>query len=350
MRQLQYKTFSLKTHQKNWRINRTNVCQFELTFGCGFHCQHCYTDCYNKSRYIKNELETRQVKYILDEVYNAGVIWLCFTGGDPLTRKDFLDVYSYAKDKGFIITIFSNGYSMTDEIIRYFKKKPPFALEITLNAVTPDLYEKISQARGSFVKAMNGIGRILKANLPLKIKTEVTKENLKEIPKISKFIKSLGLKPRPDAFVHARLDRDLAPCSLRISPEEVLSLDRKKALTGCRRPSVARSRVKTGLFNCAAGGGNGLHIDPYGNIVPCVCIREPRINLLREDIQEAHKMILNWVRTRHFTYGTKCRNCPIRDYCYNCPGKAYLEKGSLEAAVDWFCELAHLNCIRRRQF
>jgi radical SAM protein with 4Fe4S-binding SPASM domain len=343
MKETQYKTFSLKTHQKNWRINRTNVCQLELTFGCGLHCQHCYTDCYNKPRYIKNELDTRQVKYILDKVYNTGVIWLCFTGGDPLTRKDFLDLYSYAKDKGFIVTIFSNGYSMTDEIIRYFKKRPPFVLEITLNAVTPDLYEKISRVRGSFVNAMNGINLILKVNLPLKIKTQVTKENLKEITQIKKFIRGLGLKPRPSTLLHSRLDRDLVPCSLRISPEEVLSLDGKMALAGCRRPSVALSRPKMNLFNCAAGDGDGLYIDPYGNIIPCICIREPRINLLREDIQEAHKRILNWVRTKYFTYDVKCRNCPIRDRCYNCPGKAYLEKGSLEAVVDWFCKLAHLK-------
>ncbi|GAF88367.1 unnamed protein product, partial [marine sediment metagenome] len=118
MREIQYKTFSLRTHKINWLLKRPNVCQFELTFGCNLHCKHCYTDCYNKPAYLKKELKTREVKFILDKVYKAGVIWLCFTGGDPLTRKDFLDIYSDAKDKGFIITLFTNGYSMTEEIAK----------------------------------------------------------------------------------------------------------------------------------------------------------------------------------------------------------------------------------------
>ncbi|MFQ5868041.1 MAG: radical SAM protein, partial [bacterium] len=87
MREIQYKTFSLRTHKKNWLLKRPNVCQFELTFGCNLHCKHCYTDCYNKPDCLKKELKTGEVKFILDKVYKAGVIWLCFTGGDPLTRK-----------------------------------------------------------------------------------------------------------------------------------------------------------------------------------------------------------------------------------------------------------------------
>lgn len=108
MEEIQYKTFSLNTHKKNWQINNPNVCQFELTFKCGLHCKYCYTDCYNKPDYSKDELSTKEIKLILNKVYDAGVIRLCFTGGDPLARKDFLDIYAYAKIKGFIITIFTN--------------------------------------------------------------------------------------------------------------------------------------------------------------------------------------------------------------------------------------------------
>ncbi|MEA3560790.1 MAG: radical SAM protein [Candidatus Omnitrophota bacterium] len=129
MKEIQYKTFSLRTHKKNWRIKRSNVCQFELTFKCGLNCSYCYVSCYNKPECIKNELTTKGVKFILDKVYNAGIIWLCLTGGDPLTREDFLEIYSYAKNKGLIITIFTNGYSMTKEIADYLEKRPPFVKE-----------------------------------------------------------------------------------------------------------------------------------------------------------------------------------------------------------------------------
>lgn len=349
MREIQYKTFSLRTHKKNWLLKRPNVCQFELTFGCNLRCKHCYTDCYNKPAYLRKELKTKEVKFILDKVYKSGVIWLCFTGGDPLTRKDFLDIYSYARDKGFIITVFTNGYSMTGEIARYFKKKPPFVIEMTLNAVTEDLYQKISQVKGSLEKVMKGIDLILKENLPLKIKTQIIKDNLEEVPKIKKFIKELGLKFRPSSDLHARLNGDSAPCNLRISPQEALRLNGKRPLSdnGCRLwqkredtpPLLSeQGRQKSDLFRCAIGGGDGINLDPYGNMFLCNLIRKPAFNLLKIDIEYASNKLLPLVRNRKFVSNSKCKGCNLREFCSWCPGRAYLEAGNEEASIPYYCE------------
>ena len=316
---------------------------------------------------MKRELTTTQVKFVIDKIYDSGAIWLCFTGGDPLTRPDFLDIYSYAKDKGFLITIFTNAYSMSKRIANYLKKRPPFVIEITLNAISKKLYEFISQIKGSYDKTTEGLNLILERNLPLKIKTQMTKDNLKELPKIKEFIEKLGLNFRPSAFLHARLDGDLFPCSLRIRPEEVIRLDRRVDLdsikeecgstdnqaneqnglnehNGNNRLNVLNKRNDY-LFRCAIGGGDGIHIDPYGNIIPCNCIREPKMNLLKESIEGARRNILDWVRGRKVNADSKCKNCSIKDLCYNCSGKALLETGNLEGQSEWCCELAHL--IRR---
>lgn len=357
MQEIQYKRFSWDTHKKNWQLKKPNVCQFELTFRCGLNCNYCYASCYNKPGYIKNELNTEQIKSILDKIYSAGVIWLCFTGGDPLERSDFLDIYSYAKDKGFIITIFTNGYSMTEEIADYLVKKPPFVIEITLNGVTKETYERISGIKDSFEKTTKGLNLILERKLPLKLKTQVTKDNLQELPKIKEFIENLGLKFRPSVFLHARLNGDLTPCSLRVKPEKVLHAPHStsQALPHIEEDNtcyVGRdtcySTLNNSLFNCAIGGGDGINIDPYGNTFPCICIREPKINLLQESVEKAQKIILDWVRSRTFTSDSKCKTCSIRKFCYNCPGKAWLEKGNLEEPIEWFCKLAYLIANRQK--
>ena len=100
----EYKDFSWSLHSQRGR--KPTVCQIELTYSCPLHCQHCYTDCYNKPSLAKNELSTAQVKLILDKCQKAGVVWLCFTGGDPVIREDFVKIYDYAKKLGFITTIF----------------------------------------------------------------------------------------------------------------------------------------------------------------------------------------------------------------------------------------------------
>jgi len=359
MKEIQYKKFSWNTHKKNWKLKRPNVCQFELTFACGLNCNYCYASCYNKGQYLKKELNTEQVKFILDKLYNSGVIWICFTGGDPLTRNDFLEIYSYAKNKGFIISIFTNGYSMSKKIADYLKDKPPFVIEITLNGVTKGSYEKISGVKNSFAETMQGLDLILERKLPLKIKTQVIKDNLEELAKIRKFVESLELKFRPSTFLHARLNGNLTPCSLRIKPEEVITF--KKAHNSeetekeCKTdvsgsPPIDRQINKKNniFFKCAILGGDGINIDPYGNMFPCISIRNPKVNLMRKEIEASRKTILTWVRTRKFNTNSLCKNCAIIQKCYRCPGKALLETKSLEKPVDWFCNLAHLITNRQK--
>lgn len=351
MKEVQYKDFSLNTHKKNWRLKRSNMCQFELTFNCDFHCLYCYSDCYNNPAGIKKELSTNQVKLILDKVYDAGCIWICFTGGDPLKRRDFLEVYSYAKQKGFIISIFTNGYSLTKKISDFLKKYPPFVIELTLNSVNKKTFEEISQVPGSYEKTIAAINVMLERKIPLKIKTMMIKNNFKELSEVEEFVRKLGLRFRPTPFIQARLDKDTVPCSLSVSPEEVFSFYGGKNVDpdniddeGCcnLRRENNNQRLNTPLFNCAAGGGDGISIDPYGKMFFCNCLREPSIDLLNQDIKDGLFELFPKMRERTFTRNALCGNCQIRHLCQSCPGKAFLEKGDMEAHLEWFCKLAHL--------
>lgn len=341
MKEIPYRSFSLRTHRKNGQLKRPNVCQFELTFRCGLRCKHCYTDCYNRSSDIKKELSTEQIKSILDKVYLSGVIWLCFTGGDPLTRKDFPEIYSHAKKKGFIITLFTNAYSMSQKMARLLKRKPPFVIEVTLNAATKKTYEKISQVKGSFEKTKRGIRLILKEKLPLKIKTQVTQDNLPEIPDIKKSTEGWGLAFRPSFDLHARLNGDLAPCHLRVAPEEVPGFKKGSEDTLCGKSDKGSNSKGDVLFHCAAGSGDGIMIDPYGNMFTCSLLRKPAFNLLKTGVNDALSKLLPTVRNRKFTTDSKCNGCDLRDTCHWCPGRAYVEKGEMEKPIEYYCKLAH---------
>ncbi len=347
-----YKDFSLKLHHGFSRNQSPATCQFELTFACGLHCRHCYTDCYNRPRYLKKELSTKKVKFILDRLRSNGILWLCFTGGDPLMREDFLELYSYARSSGFIITIFTSAYSINGKICSFFKENLPFQIEITLNAAAEGAYEMISQVRGSFKKVMRGIDLILKAGLPLKIKTDVMKSNAGELPKIKDFLKNLGLRFWPNIFLHGGLDGNLTGPLLRISPQEVLRNKKKASSKAEERASTLdlRPPFKTEqLFRCAITGGGGIYIDPYGNTFPCNYIRKPSVSLLEKDVLVARRIILEWIRTRKFGMDSECMTCAVRADCNICPGRAILETKKLDSKISWFCELARLNHAKKEE-
>lgn len=348
MEELQYKDFSLKTHQKNWHLKRPNFCQFELTFKCDFHCKYCYSGCFNRSEFIKKELSTKQVKFILDKLYEAGVIWLCFTGGDPLTRKDFLEIYDYAKQKGFIISVFTTAYSIDEGAVKYLREKPPFAIEITLNSIRKNTFETISARKETFDKSMYGIRLLAENKIPLKIKTMIIEDNKEELFEVKEFVESLGLSFRPDANIHARLDADVSACSLRIRPERVLEMDRLLCSTSLSFEQgndgfQCKQEIRDNKypFRCAAGSGDGIMIDPYGEMFFCCCLRKSSFSVFEYEIEDVQKLFFS-MRQRTFEKDSRCRYCQLVDICNSCPGKAYLETGDLEVPVEWSCELAHL--------
>lgn len=353
MKDVPYKNFSLRLHQKNWRQGRFNACQFELTFGCPLHCRYCYSDCYNNRDEIKKELKTRQVIQLLDKIYKEGVLWLCLTGGDPLGRKDFPEIYTYARKKGFLVTLFTSGVLISDAMADVLKKLPPFCVELTLNSIDREAYERISGVEGSFKKALAGIRRLKEKGIPFKIKTMALPQNYEMLDDIMGFLESLGHKLMLGHPIHARLNGDLTPCHWRLAPEKVLAIEdrlnkglpkKKIKADFAERPQSKKEQIPNPrLFRCAVGGDT-FHIDPYGHMFLCGTVRKPSINLLQGEIMEGRKQFSKLV-AKEFTTDSTCRNCLLWHICRRCPGIASLEKGDAEVPIEYFCLLARAESV-----
>lgn len=325
--------------------------QFELTHRCNLRCQHCYI--VNDTK--KKELTYKEFCRILDEIYREGCLWLCLTGGEPLLRKDFLDIYSYAYKKGFIITIFTNVTLFNKELAEYLKKFPPFCLDVTLNSVTQKTYELITQTPGSFEKAMRGIKLICKYKLPLRLKCQAMTLNFDEIPLMRKFYQELGVKFRCSILIDPRIDGSTQPCSLRLPMGKILELeDNKEVIEG--RDEVEDSfkeELQAGgegeillpsdnLFRCP-GGTWAFYVSPFGELFFCNSVRKPSLDLHKYSFKQGFYELFPSIRSAKFKTESKCRTCSLWHLCLRCPGKAQLECGDPEAPIEYYCQLA---CIR----
>jgi len=358
MRELQYKDFSRIAHKKNLRKGSANICQLELTYRCNLHCRHCYTDCFNHPRYLSQELKTKEVISIISKLSSLGVLWLCFTGGDPLMRKDFLEIYAYAKKSGFLITIFTSGCALSEEVAKYLARHPPFVMEVTLNARDKKTYEEITGVRGSYRKAMKGLDLILKNNLPLKVKTLASRQNYAQLPDLKAFLEEKNLRFRPDTVIHARLNGDKGPCKLRLRPKEIFALEKLSTSSDKEEEQVDSSpcapRLKKPVvykgplsprrvFPCVAGSLDGMFLNPYGKMFFCHCLRKPEIDFLASTAGQIEKVRREeFARFSEINYKTesKCSLCRRIEFCVTCPGKRFLETGNLESPVRYFCRLA----------
>jgi radical SAM protein with 4Fe4S-binding SPASM domain len=353
MKKIDYKIFSAYTHEKIRSIGRPSVCQFELTFKCSLNCSYCCVAGYNKPENIKKELDTARVLKALDALHALGILWLCFTGGDPLERADFREIYSYAKGKGFLITLFTTGYSMTRSIADFLARNPPFVIEITINSVDQETYEKISRVKGSYKRSMQGFELIREKQLPLKVKTMGLRQNYHTLAATKRFFEKRGIRFRFDPVIFARLDGDTAPCNSRLTPEEIADIcglfGRKSSAIGspdtCDGKSDTIIASSNLLFQCALGRGTSVNLDPSGRMFICNCIRKPSVSFLASspnNIRQALFKVFPGIARAEFATASQCRDCDVRNMCFWCPGKALLETGNREAPIRYFCELAHV--------
>ena len=136
MRVSEYGDWSLDVH-KRWATKRIPISgSIEVTQRCNNRCIHCYNNLpVGDQKAGRKELNLDEHRRILDQVAAAGCLWLLLTGGEVFVRNDFLDIYTYAKHKGFLITLFTNGTLITSDIADYIAEIPSFWIQYTMSNI-----------------------------------------------------------------------------------------------------------------------------------------------------------------------------------------------------------------------
>jgi radical SAM protein with 4Fe4S-binding SPASM domain len=298
-----------------------------------------------------NELSLDEHCRILDEITEAGCLWLTYTGGEIFARRDFLDIYTHGKKNGLLITLFTNGTLINRGIADYLSEWRPYCVEITLYGRTSEIHERVTGIPGSYERCMEGIRLLTERKLPLKIKTMALTLNEHEIWELKSFVEDdLGLEFRFDPMITPRLDHSRKPLDLRLSPAKVLELDIKDPkrmsewrtladrFDNCLQYPASDKEV----YYCKAGI-TGFGIDPYGGMNICLFSPSGKYDLRKGCFTNGWDDYLLKVRRKKISRQTKCVECMIRDMCGMCPPNSELEKGDPEEPVDFFCELAHLR-------
>ena len=344
-----YADFSLAVHGQvlSHRVPISGT--IEITRRCPLVCAHCYNNLPMNDRQARRaELTREEHCRILDEITDAGCLWLLYSGGEVFARRDFLDIYTYAKKKGLLITLFTNGTMITPKVADYLAEYRPFAIEITLYGRTRETYERLTGIPGSFEKCMRGIVLLKERGLPLKLKTVAVSINKHEIWDMQRFAEQeLGLEFKFDAMMSPRIDCSQSPLAVRLKPWEIVSLDlqdprRVKEWKELARQFAGPAENRDQVYSCG-GGVNSFAIDPEGKMSICVLSHFDSYDLRNGSFQDGWRDFLLKVRSKKTTMMTKCARCRIQSMCGMCPANGELENGHAEKPVDFLCHVAHLR-------
>jgi radical SAM protein with 4Fe4S-binding SPASM domain len=315
----------------------------DLTHRCNLRCVHCYLGGKAGARGNgKQELGTDQWISIIDEITDAGCLYLLITGGEPLLRKDFKEIYCHAKANGLLVTVFTNGTMVTEEILELFQDLPPRAVEISLYGATAPTYEKITAVKGSYGQCLKGIHSLLDHRINLKLKTILMTLNRHEFYDMETMAKEYGAKFRFDAAIFPSMDGDKAPLGLRVSPEEAIEKefsdgDRSRQWKYFFERMQGLSLPDT-LYNCGTGL-TSFHIDPYGRLQPCLMVTNLRYDLLEGSFREGWLDVIPRVRERKAGAAYSCNQCEKMALCGFCPGFFELENGAEHIYSEYLCAL-----------
>jgi radical SAM protein with 4Fe4S-binding SPASM domain len=319
----------------------------EVTMRCNLRCKHCYVPCGQRLAKRANELALGEFSRIFSEFADAGVLWLLLTGGEPLLRADFLDIYDLAKQKGFIITIFTNGTLLNERIADHLAEYRPFSIEISLYGATQETYESITSVSGSFKRCMRGIELLLDRGLPLVLKAPLMTLNAHELDDMKAFSESIGVNFHFDPVISAGTNGDTSPLSYRLPAEEIVQYelqDERRAATWPEKIASYEGKKITGrnMYTCGAGR-TGFHMDAFGKISLCISARDPNYDMRTGNFKEAWDDFIPKILSLAYSPGFECLDCPLRMICSQCPAMGLTELGKVDAVVPFLCQLAHLR-------
>jgi len=330
----------------------------ELTARCNNNCIHCYINLSENDEKAKNcELSLQQIKKLIDEAESLGTLWVLLSGGEPLLREDFFDIYLYIKKKGMLVSVFTNATLINETHIQFFKKYPPRALEITIYGISERIHKKITR-NALFRKTMQAIDSLKAQAIPITLKTVIMKSNLKEFERIYRYCEKTSDKPiRFDPFLNLRYDRNPEKnkqiLSERLTPDEIIAIEAfdQKRMSAIESQCVSMnvsdlpSENKSRLLRCSAGV-NSCCISYDGIFKLCNALNHNDYiyDLKNGSLVDAWKKFPKIWREKTASnpeYIKKCANCTIYNLCMACPANSDLETGVPDAFVNYFCDVAN---------
>ncbi len=330
----------------------------ELTERCNNDCIHCCINLPVADRAaMERELDTDGIKRILKEAASLGALDVRLTGGEPLLRPDFEELYLFARGLGLKVLLFTNARLITPGLAAIFGRIPPLIpIDITVYGMSAQSYEAVSRTEGSFAQFWRGIELLRERNVPFTVKSALLPPNRHEVNVFESWAAEIPWMEKAPSYViffekrHRKDDpkKDHQIPALRLSPEEALAFQThypqqyRKGLNEFCRKFLGPPGDE--LFNC--GAGKTCCVDAYGRLQPCMGLRAAELtyDLNNGSLEEALRDFFPRLRDLRATnpdYLQRCARCFLKSLCEQCPGKSWVETDCLDKPIELLCSSAH---------
>lgn len=340
---------------------------FELTPRCNLRCKMCYIRLdKSEMELIGREKTAKEWIALAKDAADAGTLNLLITGGEPLIREDFEEIYTALSTMGFIITLNTNAALMTSDLLKLFKKYPPTAIDVTLYGASPQTYEKICGNSDGFHKTLNGLDMLSEVSTELGVRSTFIKDNRHELDELraiaNRYTKHFAINTMVNKAVRGAMTNVE---NYRLTPTEMFDITDANAeyYKTLNKPTEFALEKNMDTDNYVQAKDYGYDLPPKiitclaaksmywvtwdGKMLPCGSFSNPYTQPFEEGFKPAWDRLPSLFED--ILLPKECLECEYANgECSNCPAILQTESGSFEKISQYICEIAKERSIRRK--
>jgi radical SAM protein with 4Fe4S-binding SPASM domain len=354
---------------------RPYVVSWNLTYRCNLACEHCYLDAGptplvgTENFADRSELGTEECFRVIDDIAAfAPECVTILTGGEPLLRRDILEIVQRASERGLWVVVGTNGVRITENLARRLAESGARGLSLSLDALDPDRHDRFRNVRGAWRNTVEGAEILNRTGLPFIVQTTAGSHNLDELDAIADFAhERLSAKVWNLYFLvptgRGQFVSDITPAQYDDVLASLYRIQRKYDRRMLVNAKCAPHYIKTVLENAGtrsdesaadadwaqtpglsairtySGGAGGcpagthyMGIRPNGDVTPCPYLPVFAGNLRRSSLGDlwTSSELFGGIRLRT-SLGGRCGACEMNGHCGGCRARAYGMTGDLMA-------------------
>lgn len=316
------------------------IVHIDVTYRCNLDCIHCYL-----VEEDRQELEASELKNILEQLAEAGTIYLTLSGGEILAKNNFLEVAAYARKLNFALRLLTNGTLWNEKAAEEIASLNPELVAISIYSARPEIHDGITRIPGSLQRSISAARTLRNKGVRVKLSTVVMKQNFSDYRSVWELSRELGASFQGDYRLTPKMNGDKQPLELLVDDNQMRTLLADPIFSIGREESELQ-QGNSGVFDkvpCGAGHMS-CYLSPYGDMHPCVQLPLNCGNVKESGFEQIWRHSPEMERFRSITFSElhKCSCCNLLEYCRVCVGLNYVEGGDLLSPSPRTCREAEL--------